>query len=222
MALMWTFLDVVIDRWGLNESGGCVWLWQFHQLDLSSPPLKHFVVRCDWSPSTSIWNKKKKPAFHRDYTILREEKKNKEPHHEKNDCCAGTWPWWWLLSSVSVACVLMRPLLNWNWGPTVSLVSLAHGCVANYAKLLALAYLVLSLTIWRKPACNGSLLLDVGSDAKNTSLHPHRSNIYDTFVLSVLQRGGNTCICNTAALHSNTKSACSSACTCVAMATWKK
>lgn len=112
-------------------------------------------------------------------------KKKKESHHEKNNCYAGTWPWQWLFRSMSAACVLMR--LNWNWGPMVSLIP--HGCVPNYAKLLALAYLVLSITIWRKPACNDSLLLAAGFNAMKISLYPHCNHIYDTFVLSVLQRG---------------------------------
>lgn len=80
----------------------------------------------------------------------------------------------------------MRPSLNWNWGPVGIMVSLAHGCVTNYAKLLALAYRVLSITIWRKPACNGSLSLDAAFDAMNTSLNPHWGHIYGTFVLYVL------------------------------------
>lgn len=127
------------------------------------------------SLATSIWSISASISPY--YTILKEEKKKKkEPHHEKKNCCAGTWPWRWLLRSMSAACVLMRPSLNWNWGPVGSLVSLAHWCMASYAKLPPLAYRM----YWRKPACNDRLLLDTGFDAMNTSLYPHCSHSYDT------------------------------------------
>lgn len=86
-------------------------------LNFSSPPFKHFVVRCNWNPSTSIWSKE--PVFHR-ITPSCKRKKKKKPHNEKNNCCAGTWPWQWLLRSMSVACVLMRLSLNWSWVPWVA------------------------------------------------------------------------------------------------------
>lgn len=84
-------------------------------LNLSSPPFKHFVVRCNWNPSTSIWSKE--PVFHRITPSCK--RKKKKSLDEKNNC-AGTWPWQWLLRSMSVACVLMRPSLNWSWVPWVA------------------------------------------------------------------------------------------------------
>lgn len=73
--------------------------------------------------------------------------------------------------------------------PCGSLVSLAHRCMTNYAKLLALAYRVLSIKIWYKPGCNDSLLLDTGFNAINTSQYKHCSHIYAIFVLCVLHIG---------------------------------